>query len=266
MMKSFVRFIVIVLLLAATAGCAVNNADIRGFNLVSVEEEKQLGTKFAGEVEKQHKVVADPMLQKYVNRVGKRLLTGAREATFDFSFTAVQNDSINAFAIPGGHVYVHTGLIKAAGSEAELAGVMAHEINHAVARHGTRMLTQQYGYSLVTQLVLGQNSGMLTQLAVSLFGKAGQMAYSRGMENQADYLAVETMHRAGYNPEALVTFFQKLDNMKQRDPGTLERFFSSHPVTSERIRDVKNEILKMPRREWPVIDETEFRAVKAKLK
>src|SRR5574340_274384 len=140
----------IVLMLAGLgSGCAVNQADIRGFNLISIEDEKQLGDKFAVEVEKQYAVVNDPQLQGYVEKIGRRLLTGAREVDFNYTFKVVKDDSVNAFAIPGGHVYVNTGLIKAAQNETELAGVMAHEINHAVARHGTRQLTQQYGYSLI---------------------------------------------------------------------------------------------------------------------
>lgn len=257
-----------VLLLAGLgSGCAVNQADIRGYNLISIEDEKQLGVKFATEIEKQYTVVNDPELQGYVDRLGKRLLTGAREVSFDYTFKAVKDDSVNAFAIPGGHIYVNTGLIKTAQSETELAGVMAHEINHAVARHGTRQLTQQFGYSLLLQLVLGDNPNLLSQLAASMFGKAGFMAYGRGMESQADYLGVETMYRSGYNPDGMLTFFAKLDAIHQESPGRLAQFFSSHPLTGERIRRVREEIAKLPQRSYPFTgDNGEFRKIQGRVR
>jgi predicted Zn-dependent protease len=250
-------------------GCAAINKDnIQGFNLISIEEEKQLGDKFAVEVEKQHKVSTDKEANAYVDKVGRRLLAKAREVQFPFTFKVVVDDSINAFAVPGGHIYVNTGLIKAASSEDEVAAVMAHEINHAVARHGTQQMTQQYGYNLVLQMLLGDNPGMLTQLASSLFGQAGTMAYSRSMENQADYLGVETMSRAGYDPNGMLTFFTKLNAMSGgQKTSQVEKFFSSHPETGERLGNVKQAIAKLPPTKYPgAQDKGEFARIKAKVK
>ncbi len=263
------RSIVPALLLLASllTGCSVNMTDIQGINLISVDEEKELGIKFTAEIEKQRQVVTDPEVNGYVDRVGKRLLAGARDVPFPFTFKVIKDDSVNAFAVPGGHIYVHSGLIKAAASEDELAGVMAHEINHGVARHGTRQMTQQYGYSLVLQLLLGQNPGQLSQLAASLFGQAGSMAYSRGMENQADYLGVETMARAGYNPNGMLTFFTKLDSMQAQQPSQLVQFFSSHPLTAERVERVKTAMGQLPPMKYSgPADKKEFDRVKAKVK
>ncbi len=257
--------IMIMLMVAGLAtGCAVNQEDIRGFNVISLEEEKQLGDQFAREVEKQQRVVNDPQVQAYIDRLGNRLLTGVRSREFDYTFKVVKDDSVNAFAVPGGHVYVHTGLMKAAQNETELAAVVAHELNHGVARHGTQQLTQQYGLALVTQLVLGQNQNLLAQLAASLFGHGAAMTYSRGMENQADYLAVETMYRAGYDPRGMLAFFRKLDTISKRSPGSLEQFFSSHPLTSDRIQRVQAEIAKLPPRAFKD-DSGEFNRIKPKI-
>ncbi len=257
----------LVLVASLLSGCSVNMTDLQGVNLISLDEEKELGTKFAAEIEKQRQVVTDPEVNGYVDRVGKRLLAGAREVPFPFTFKVVKDDSVNAFAVPGGHIYVHSGLIRAAANEDELAGVMAHEINHGVARHGTRQMTQQYGYSLVLQLLLGQNSGQLSQLAASLFGQAGTMAYSRGMENQADYLGVETMARAGYDPKGMLTFFTKLDSMQAQQPSQLAQFFSSHPLTAERVERVKGAIGQLPAMQYRgPADRKEFDRVKAKVK
>lgn len=245
-----------------SSGCAVNQDNIRGFNLISLQEEKQLGDKFAAEVEKQRKVVANPAVQGYIDRLGNRLLTGVRAREFDFTFKVVRDDSVNAFAVPGGHIYVHSGLIKAAENETELAAVVAHEINHGVARHGTQQLTQQYGYALVLQLLMGENPNLLAQLAGSLFGQGAFMAYSRGMENQADYLGVETMYRAGYDPRGMISFFRKLDTEERSNPGKLAQFFSSHPMTGERLQRVQAEISKLPPKTFRD-DSTEFNRIKA---
>lgn len=255
-------FCILLMITGLSSGCAVSKDDIRGFNIISLQEEKQLGARFVVEVEKQRKVVTDPQVQGYLDRLGNRLLTGVRAREFDFTFKAVRDDSVNAFAVPGGHVYVHTGLIKAAQNETELASVMAHEINHVVARHGTQQLTQQYGYGLVIQLLLGQNPNLLAQLASTLFGQGAFMAYSRSMENQADYLGVETMYRAGYDPRGMISFFKKIDTINQRNPGALEQFFSSHPMTGERLRNVQIEISKLPPKTFRE-DSSEFNRIKA---
>jgi predicted Zn-dependent protease len=260
-----IRFLSILLLMAGIAGgCAVSKDNIRGFNLVSLEQEKQLGVKFTAEVEKQRQLVTDPVVQNYVTQLGNRLLTGVRSREFVFTFKVVKDASVNAFAVPGGHIYLHTGLIKTAQSESELAAVMAHEINHAVARHGTQQLTQQYGASLVLQLLLGQDPNMLAQLTASLFSQGAFMAYSRGMESQADYLGVETMYRAGYDPRGMLTFLKKLDSLHQSNPGSIGQFFSSHPLTAERIQQVTLEIAKLPAKTFNQ-DSAEFKRIQSKI-
>jgi len=244
------RYLLIVLLILTClySGCAINKDNIRGFNLISVQEETQLGCRIAVEVEKQRMIVTDPQVQGYITRLGNQLLRGVRKREFNFTFKVVRDDSVNAFAIPGGHIYVNSGLIKFVKTEKELAAVMAHEINHCVARHGTQKITQQYGYSLVLQLLQGRNPSLLTQLASSLFKAGAFLSYSREMENQADYLAVETTYRAGYDPRGMVIFLQKLELREQSKSGNIGQFFSSHPVTRERIRQVQFEILKLPRK------------------
>jgi len=255
------RLLFPVLMLSIVSGCAVNKSSIGGFNLISVDEEKQLGDKFAVEIEKQHKVLNDSEVQGFIDGVGKRLLAGVREVDFPYTFQVVQDDSINAFAIPGGHTYVNTGLIKASDSETELAAVMAHEIN----RHSTRQMTQRYGYALIASILLG-NQGELSKLAADMFGKAGTLYYSREMESQADYLGVETMYKAGYNPQGMVTFFNKLEATGQSEPGRISKYFSTHPATKERITSIQEEISKLPPKSYSPDSTSEFSRVKAKTK
>jgi beta-barrel assembly-enhancing protease len=247
-----------------TSANSASMSKIGGFDLVSIDEEKQLGDKLAVEVEKQYKVVNDPEVQAYINRVGQRLLTGVRKVEFPYTFKVVEDKSINAFAIPGGHTYINTGLIKAASTETELAAVMAHEINHVVARHSTKQLTKQYGYQLLAGLLLG-NQGDLAKVAADLFGKAGMMYYSREMESQADYLGVETMYKAGYNPQGMVTFFRKLEASAKENPGSLNKFFASHPQTPDRIQNIQQEIAKLPPKHFPPESEAELNKVKARI-
>lgn len=264
-MRYFIKLVLPMLIsLSLLGGCATSPSTVGGFNLVSIDEEKQMGDKFAVEIEKKYQVVNDPEVQSYIDRVGKRLLTGVQKVEFPYTFKVVKDESINAFAIPGGHTYVNTGLIKAAASEDELAAVMAHEINHVVARHSTKQMTKQYGYEMVAQLVLG-NQGAITQMAADLFGKAGLLYYSREMESQADYLGVETMYKAGYNPNGMVTFFQKLEAQGQQNPTKAAKFFSTHPATPQRIQDIKAEIAQLPAKNWPPESEAEFSRVKAKV-
>ena len=264
-MKFLKRFLLpVIMTVSLISGCAVNKSSVGGFNLISVAEEQQLGDKFALEIEKQHKIVKDPQVQSYIDGVGKRLLTGVRKTEFPYTFQVVQDDSINAFAIPGGHTYVNTGLIKAAASETELAAVMAHEINHVVARHSTQQMTQQYGYNLIAGLLLG-NQGELSKLAADMFGKAGGLYYSREMESQADFLGVETMSKAGYDPQGMVTFFKKLDAAEGSQPGKIAKYFSSHPETVERINAIQQEIAKLPPKSWVPGATPEFNSIKAKV-
>lgn len=258
-------FMSMLICVSLISGCAVNKSAVGGFNLISVDEEKQLGDKFSVEVEKQHKVANDPEVQAYIDRVGKRLLTGVEKVEFPYTFKVVQDSSINAFAVPGGHTYVNTGLIKAAESETELAAVMAHEINHVVARHSTKQMTQQYGYTMLASLLLG-SQGDIAKMAADLFGKAGGLYYSREMESQADFLGVETMYKAGYNPQGMVTFFRKLEAEGQKDPGKIAQFFSTHPATPERIASIQQEIAKLPPKSYAPDSSPEFSSVKSKVK
>lgn len=265
-MKLLTRlFLPMLVTLSLFSGCAVNKSSVGGFNLISVSEEKELGDKFAVEIEKQHKVIRDPEVQAYIDGVGRKLLTGVRKQDFPFTFQVVQDESVNAFAIPGGHTYVDTGLIKAAASETELAAVMAHEMNHVVARHSTRQMTQQYGYSLIVSLLLGGQGGDLSKIAADLFGKAGGLYYSREMESQADYLGIETMYKAGYNPQGMVSFFKKLDAAEGGQPGKVAKYFSSHPETVDRIKDIQQEIAKLPPKDYMPESTPGFSRVKAKV-
>lgn len=258
--RSNLALIPLVLLLAA---CASGGG---GFNLISIEEEWQLGARLARDIEQQMPMVRDPQALAYVNRVGRQMVAQTNMANLPFEFHIVNDPSVNAFAIPGGHVYVHTGLIAAADNASELAGVIAHEVSHITARHATEQLSRQYGISILASLVLGQNPAAYQQILAQILAAGALARYSRAAEEEADRLGLQAMHAAGYNPQGMVTMFEELLARQQRQPGAVERFFSSHPLTQDRIREAQARINGLPPRTGLVTDEAEFRSVRNRLR
>jgi predicted Zn-dependent protease len=184
----------------------------------------------------------------YLNTVGRRIAAQTPLGNRRWDFYVVRDSSVNAFNLPGGLVFVHSGLIAEAESLDQLAGVLAHEIGHGAARHGTQLMTRAYGYNLLASLALGRNPSQTRQLLAQLVGTGIITDYSRDAERESDRLGVNYVYRAGYDPRGLQTFFGKLVNLRQRRPSKVQQFFSSHPLTEERIRIVDSEIDRLPRR------------------
>ena len=212
------------------------------FNLISIEEEWQLGAQLSQDIARQVRLSNDPTLNAYVTSMGQRLVqqTPAPFNQLPWQFHVVDDPAINAFAIPGGHVYVHTGLIANADNAAELAGVMAHEISHVTARHSTEMISRQYGLSVLAGVVLGQNPGALAQIAAQIVAGGALARFSREAEREADERGIRAMAQAGYNPIGMATMFEELLEHRRGQPGRVEQFFSTHPLTEERARDARN--------------------------
>ena len=211
-----------------------------GFNLFSVQQDVDLGRQSAAEVEKQVPLLNDTRTNTYLTRIVSRLAAQAPGTKYPYTIKAVNANEINAFALPGGPMYVHRGLITAARNEAELAGVLAHEMSHVILRHGTEQASKAYlgqsGLSLLGGLVgkRGSTSSQIVQ-AVGGFGlNAAFLKFSRGDELEADALGTELMAKAGYDPLAMATMFAMLRAEQGRDPSKLERFFSSHPPPADR--------------------------------
>lgn len=243
------------LLLGGCATTGVNRGDV---NLVSLEEEWQMGHELAREIDRQMPVIDDPALTGYISRIGRRIAQQTAMAERPWTFHVVADPSINAFNIPGGHVYVHTGLIEAAGSTAELAGVMAHEVAHGVARHGTEQLTKAQGLNLGAALLLGRDPSTLERLAAQVAGTGAMARFSRDDEREADRLGVRYLYEAGYNPAGMAAMFEKLLAERQRRPGAVAQFFSTHPLTEDRIRDVRRYANQFPDRRGLITTDGEF--------
>ncbi len=231
--------VVLASLLAGGCGSAGGAGD---FNLISLEEEWQLGAQLSREVASQVRLNNDPAVNAYVQDMGRRIVAQAAPPfnQLPWQFHVVQDDAINAFAIPGGHVYVNTGLIKNADNASELAGVMAHEISHILARHSTEMISRQYGLSIIAGAVLGQNPGQLAQIAAQLVAGGALARFSREAEREADNIGIQAMAAAGYNPNGMASMFEELLEHRRGQPSRVEQFFSTHPLTEDRISEARS--------------------------
>ena len=246
----------------------IGNRDVgKGVNFWSLEKEIALGKRLAQEVERQAKLVDDPIVAEYVNRVGQNLVRNS-DAKVPFTIKVLDSEEVNAFALPGGFFFVNSGLILKAESESELAGVMAHEIAHVAARHGTRQATRGELINIATipLLFMGGWAGYAIRQGAGLAIPMGFLAFTRGMEREADYLGLQYMYKAGYDPTSFVDFFEKIQTMEKKKPGSVAKVFSTHPMTDDRIAASQNEIQKIlgAKPEY-VVNTSEFNDVKARL-
>lgn len=246
-------------------GCASTGVNKGDFNLVSYQEEWQLGAQLEQDIEQQLPVINDGPALAYLTRLGTRIVTQTELAQAPWEFHIVADPRINAFNIPGGHVYVNTGLFQAADNVAELTSVLAHEISHGVARHGTEQLSKAYGFNIVASLALGSNPPLYQQLVTQIVGAGTFAKFGRDAEREADELGVMYMYGAGYDPHGMVTMFQELISQRQREPNSVEQFFASHPLTEERIRNVRAQIESLEPRPNLIMEDADFDAIRRRL-
>ncbi len=246
----------------------IGNRDVgKGVNFYSLEKEIGLGKQMAQEVEREAKIIEDPIIAEYVNRLGQNLVRNS-DAKVPFTIKVVDSGEVNAFALPGGFFFVNSGLVLKADNEAELAGVMAHEIAHVAARHGTRQATrgELANYASLPLIFMGGWAGYAIQSAASAIVPIGFLKFSRGFEAEADQLGLQYMYKSGYDPTAFVDFFEKIETLEKTKPGTLSRVFSTHPMTEDRIKAAQLNIQQnLETRPEYVLNTSEFMDVKARL-
>ena len=236
-------------------------------NWYSLDHEIAVGKQYAQQVESSVKLIQDPVVNEYVNRVGQNLVRNS-DAKVPFTIKVIDSDEVNAFAIPGGFFYVNSGLILAADNESELAGVMAHEIAHVAARHWARETTrgQWLNIGSIPLIFIGGWAGYGIRSAASLALPATFLTFSRGFESEADYLGLQYMYKTGYDPQSFIAFFEKIQAKEKKKPGTLAKAFSTHPQTPDRIEKSQEEIAKiLPAKDTYVLDTSEFDQVKTRL-
>jgi len=247
---------------------AIGDRDVgKGVNMYSIEKEIAMGKSYAMEIERQAKIVDDPLISEYVNRVGQNLVRNS-DCKVPVVIKVIDTDEPNAMALPGGFFYVNTGLITLAENEAEIAGVMGHEIAHIAARHGTRQQTRGNIANLATipLIFMGGWTGYGIRQAVSVALPIGFLSFSRAFESEADLLGLQYMYKAGYDPNGFVDFFERLESLEKRKPGAISKVFRSHPPTGDRIVTAQKNIADMLK-EKPeyVVTTSEFENVKDRL-
>jgi beta-barrel assembly-enhancing protease len=249
---------------------AIGNRNIgkRGLgDWYSLETEIRMGKQYSMQVENSVKLVQDPVVNEYVNRIGQNLVRNS-DAQVPFTIKVIDSDEVNAFALPGGFFYVNSGLILAADEEAELAGVMAHEISHVAARHGMRQMTRMNWAQIGTipLIFVGGGIGYGIYEASGLALPLTFMKFQRNFEAEADYLGLQYMYKTGYDPQAFIAFFEKIQAKEKKKPGTIAKAFASHPQTPDRIEASQKEIATiLPAKPQYIVSTSEFDDVKARL-
>ena len=236
-------------------------------NWYSLEKQIEMGRSYAAQVESTTKLIADPVIEEYINRIGQNLVRNS-DAQVPFTIKVIDTDDVNAFALPGGFFYVDSGLILAADNEAELAGVMSHEIAHVAACHLARENTrgQLLQLASIPLIFVGGGIGYAAQSLAGFAIPMGFLRFTRSFESEADFLGVEYLYKAGYDPQALTSFFEKVKSLEKHKPGTLAKTFDTHPQTPDRITKTQDEIntLLPPAQEYKV-DTSEFQDVRERL-
>src|ERR1044071_1794564 len=246
---------------------AIGNRKVAGGDWYSIESEIRMGKEYATQIESSLKLVTDPTINEYVNRVGQNLVRNS-DAKVPFTIKVVDSDVINAMALPGGFFYVNSGLILAADNEAELAGVMAHEIAHVAARHTTRQLTryQFANYMSLPLIFIGGGIGLAAREAAGIGIPMTFLKFSRSFEAEADYLGIQYMYKAGYDPNEFVNFFEKIQAQEKKKPGSMAKVFTDHPQTPDRITKSQEEIATiLPAKDQYIETTSEFNDMKARL-
>jgi predicted Zn-dependent protease len=248
----------------------IGNRDVgKGVNLYSLEKEMALGKQLAQEVQRQAKVVDDPLIAEYINRIGQNLVRNS-DAKVPFTFQVIEGDSPNAFALPGGYIFVYTALLKIADEEDEVAAAMAHEIAHVAARHMTRQATRSQIASLagipVGVILGGGIGGAVIRQGANVGVPAAFLHFTRKDESEADYLGLQYLYAAGYDPNGAISIFEKLESLQRKQPGTVARIFSTHPMDATRIQKTEEEIGRiLPAKDEYVVNTSEYTAIRERL-
>ncbi len=237
-------------------------------NLLTDEDEVSMGKQFAEEIEQEVAIYEDAAVTAYIDRLGQTLARRSQRNDIEYHFKVVDSDDVNAFALPGGYLYINRGLISTAQNESELAGVLAHEIGHVVGRHGAKSLSRQMPLTLLAQLFLGENPTLLRQIVAGILGAAAQikmLEYGREAELEADAYSVQNLYDAEIDPNGMSLFFEQLLTLEKREPSRLEQWLSTHPPTKERLQQTEDLIRKLPSKPNLKKDSPEFHTIQRRL-
>jgi predicted Zn-dependent protease len=246
-------------------GCATTGINKGQMNIISSDEEVKMGQELSVEVAKQYKVYDNTAVTAYVQGVGDRIARVCDRQEITYHIAVVDKNEVNAFALPGGYIYVYTGLMKDIDDEAQLASVIAHEIAHVTARHAAERLTKMYGTEFFLGLVFGKNPGLLGKIVKDIGTPIGFLAYSRADEYEADELGARYLDAAGYDPNGMVELLGKLKGLEKSEPGKFETWLMTHPPTGERLARVEAAVAALPKSASPVRNAAAYAKIKAQL-
>jgi len=247
----------------------IGNRDVgKCVNFYSIEKEMALGKQLSEEVMRQAKVNDDPLIAEFVNRIGQNLVRNS-DAKVPFTFRVIEGEAPNAFALPGGYIFIYTGLLKMADEEDEFAGAVAHEIAHVAARHMTCQATKGDIANIAmipVSILLGGWGGVAARQAANIGIPTAFLSFSRKDESEADFLGVQYMYAAGYDPTGAISIFEKLEALERRKPGTIQKIFSTHPMDATRIEKTQEEIQSIlpPKPEY-VVTTSEYTSIRERL-
>jgi beta-barrel assembly-enhancing protease len=249
---------------------AIGNREIAGRgvgNWYSIEKEIQVGREYASTIDNSAKLLKDPVITEYVNRLGQNIVRNS-DSKVPFTIKVIDSSEVNAFALPGGYLYVNSGLILLADAEAELAGVMAHEVAHVAARHAMRQMTRSNWANLgsLPLIFLSGGIGYAAWQVANIGIPMTFLKFSRGFEEEADHFGVQYLYKTGYDPQAFLSFFEKMQAKEKVKPGTLSKLFASHPAVDSRIANAQEQVAqKLPAREQYVLNTSEFEDIRARI-
>ncbi len=240
--------------------------EISDINIFTDEEELKFGQAFAEQHAREVKFYTDPIVTNYINNLGQELVKRSKRNNIPYTFNVVDSKEINAYAVPGGFIYINLGLIHAVETESELAFVIGHEIGHIVGQHSMKRLTQIYGLEILKQIILDEDSNKLTKLVADILAAGLLFRYSRDNERESDFYGVNNVYDTGISPEGGISFFETLQKLQRRKPTALEKLISTHPIHSERITNVRNQINELPKKSGLRTNSSRFKQVKRRIR
>ena len=247
----------------------MGNSAITAFsdiNIFTDAEELQFGQEYVAQHDRKVTFYTDPVVTGYINALGQSLVRHSKRSNIRYTFKVVNKKGVNAYAVPGGYIYVHLDLIRAAKNESELAAVLGHEIGHIVGRHSMKRLTQAYSIELLKQLVLDEDSSKLKKLVADVLAAGLLFRYSRDNEREADFYGVQNIYDAGIAPEGAATFFETMHALRRSTPSALEQLLSTHPMPMERVTNVRAQINRLPPKSGLRSDSSRFQRVKRRVR
>lgn len=262
----YITVAVLALILTCHTGCSSPLVKaLSDVNIFTDAEELQFGKAYVAEHEKAIKLYTDPVVTNYINALGQSLVRHSKRSNIAYTFKVVDKKGVNAYAVPGGFIYIHLDLIRMAETESALAFVLGHEIGHIVGQHSMKRLTKVYGIEIVKRIILDEDSGEAKKLITEIIAAGLLFRYSRDNERESDFYGVQNIYDAGISPEGATEFFETLQTLQKREPSTLEKLISTHPVHSERLTNVQSHIKNLPPKSGLRHDSSDFRAVKRRL-